>query len=189
MSTLLMKRSGIEGNEIDQIKANDERALRHLYVSNYDNVERFVLSNSGSAEDARDIYQEAFIATWRNITLGKFTEMHEGSVNAYLFCVAKNKWLDVLRTRKRRIVPVDFDESLHSELSDGLDEDEAQYLTKVRLHFQAMGGQCKELLRRFYFHKESMKQLSARFSWTEATTKNNKYRCLQKLRASILKDK
>jgi DNA-directed RNA polymerase specialized sigma24 family protein len=38
----------------------------------------------------------------------------------------------------------------------------------------------------YYFMKQSMSKIAAVFSWTEATAKNNKYRCLQRLRNMVV---
>ena len=67
--------------------------------------------------------------------------------------------------------------------------DNEQYIEQVKSGYLSMGDQCKELLKRFYFRKESLREIAAFFSWTEATAKNNKYRCLQKLRGSVLDTK
>ena len=49
-------------------------------------------------EEAKDIYQEAFIIVWRNVQLEKFTPGNESEVAGYLFNVAKYKWIDHLRS-------------------------------------------------------------------------------------------
>ena len=187
MSTPTTKTSIAHCEEIDKIKANDEHALKTLYVANYPGVEKYVLNNSGSVEDARDVYQEAFIAVWRNIVLDKFTMTHGGSINGYLYQVAKNKWMDVLRKQKGKNVSIEVTNAeMVAEITEALSPEEEHYLAEVKRHFTAMGDPCKELLRQFYFEKKRLKEIAIFFSWTEATAKNNKYRCLQKLRAAIL---
>lgn len=173
--------------EIDKLKANDEHTLRTLYAANYPRVEEYVLKNSGSRDDARDIYQEAFIAAWRNITLGRFKPQHDGSINGYLFRIAKNKWMDVLRIQKRRNASAGIAAAeVADEITEVLTPEEEGYLELVKKHFATMGEPCKELLSMFYFEKKRLKDIAVFFSWTEATAKNNKYRCLQKLRAAVL---
>ena len=63
------------------IKANDEAALKNLYKDNYYKIEMYVLNNNGTSEDAKDIYQEAFIAVWRNIQLDKFYPENENALS------------------------------------------------------------------------------------------------------------
>ncbi len=189
MSTLSTGAGETQSNWIDRIKANDEQTLRTFYVGNYPNVEKYIINNSGSEEDARDIYQEAFIATWRNIMLDKVTFVDERSVNGYLFRIAKNKWMDVLRTQKREKTFLFADTDLPDDIPDVLTSEEEDYLEQVKIHFSRLGQPCKELLERFYFRKERLREIANHFSWGEATAKNNKYRCLQKLRAAILNHK
>ena len=56
------------------LKESDEKVLQYIYVSNYPRIEQYVLGNNGTADDARDIYQEAFLAVWRNVQLVCFAE-------------------------------------------------------------------------------------------------------------------
>ncbi len=58
--------------QLMRIKANDEKVLGELYRHNYRKVENYILKNSGTAEHAKDIFQEAFLALWPNVQLNKF---------------------------------------------------------------------------------------------------------------------
>jgi RNA polymerase sigma factor (sigma-70 family) len=187
MSAIESKDHQTEGAWINEIKANNDKTLERLYTANYPKVEKYVLLNSGSEEDAKDIYQDAFIATWRNIMLGKFTSLQKGSVSGYLLQVAKNKWIDVLRERKRK--PMISDRKPETEPFEALASEEEEYLELAREHFTRMGEPCKEVLIRFYFKRERLREIASHFSWTEASAKNNKYRCLQKLRVAIANSK
>lgn len=160
--------------------------LRTFYKDNYYKTERYILDNSGTTEHAKDIYQEAFIAVWRNIQLDKFYPESEHSLAGYLFRIAKNKWLDHLRSaHHKKITPIgDSADNLSDEILSGDDED---YINDVKKHFKNLGENCREVLTRFYYEKESMRLIAERFKWTEATAKNNKYRCLQRLRELLKK--
>ena len=175
--------------QIEAIRANDEKALKLLYQNNYPGIERYVLTNNGTIDEARDIYQEAFIAVWRNIQFNRFQPQDETSLDRYLYQVAKNKWLDFLRSAKRRtIVPLTDKENGLEQTAD-LSEAEQQQITNIKVNLKRLGQQCRDILERFYFHKQSMRIISAEMKWTEATAKNNKYRCLQKLRELLKTNK
>lgn len=162
------------------VKNNDGPALMQLYQDNYKAVERYILQNSGTADDAKDIYQEAFVAVWRNIQLDKFTPQHEGSLTAYILQISRNKWISHLRTSAiKNTLPLQFDAT---DTADEPTEEETDHIEMVAIHFKKLGDNCKELLSRFYYKKESLRSIGNSFSWTEATAKNNKYRCLEKLR-------
>lgn len=172
---------------IQALRSNDEKALKELYVANYHRVENYIIKNSGSIEHAKDIYQEAFIAMWRNVQLDQFMPANAGSLNNYLFTIAKNKWLDYLRTQKiKKNVKLDdgYEELMTIEETDDIT---IKRLARVKEKFKALGDNCRNLLKRFYYGRESLKSIAAVFNWTEATAKNNKYRCIEKLR-SLLKE-
>lgn len=172
--------------QLSALRQNDEKSLRLLYQANYPSVEKYVLDNNGTADDAKDIYQEAFIIVWRNIQLEKveFTSMDR--LQGYLFRVAQHKWLDQLRSSKRKKTSSFGELEIADETPARLDVQEEEYLSNVKLHYSSLGEPCKDVLSRFYFLKQSMAEIADFFSWTEATAKNNKYRCLQKLRNMIL---
>ncbi len=164
-----------------------DAVLRALYEKNYTAVKHFVLKNSGDEDDAKDIYQEAFLTFWRNQEMGKFEAVHDGAIAAYILKIAKFKWIDQLR--KNKISPVLLQENMPEDnwyADENISEQETIYLNRVVKYFEVLGEPCKELLHRFYYLKEKLKTIAIQFSWTEATVKNNKYRCLQKLRSTVL---
>jgi RNA polymerase sigma factor (sigma-70 family) len=176
--------SNIE-SQLSAIRNNDENALKLLYKANYPKIERYVIGNNGTAEEAKDIFQDAFVAVWRNIQLGKFEAQQEGSLEAYLFRISKNKWLDHLRFSKRmQKVPL-TEEVNEVQESDLKAEEEQLLIKKIKQNFRLLGELCRDVLERFYYHRQSMRVIAKELNWTEATARNNKYRCLQQLRKSI----
>jgi RNA polymerase sigma factor (sigma-70 family) len=172
-------------DQLAAIKENNEAALKALYQQNYPKIESYVMANNGTADEAKDIYQEAFIAVWRNIQLNKFTPVSETSLAGYLYQVAKNKWLDHLRSgHYKNVVPLEGHENGTHRVEE-LPDNQQAYLAAIRQNFTKLGNSCRELLNRFYFQKESLRTIALAFQWTEATAKNNKYRCLQQLRELI----
>lgn len=165
------------------ILANDDKALEALYTANFYKTKAFVLANSGTAEEAKDIYQEAFIATWQNIKAGRFVWQNDLSLEAYLFQIAKYKWYDYLKSAKKiSVLPVEE----NGFIETAYNEEEENYIEKVQQHLKNLGEPCKQVLTLFYFMKQSMSKIAVTFSWTEATAKNNKYRCLQRLRNMVV---
>ena len=185
MSQSTTGRSSNISVSIEKIKANDDTALKQLYTANYYKIEQYILRNNGTVDDAKDVYQEAFLAAWRNIQLDRFQPQDDTSLQGYLFRIAQFKWRDQLRSAGRKhTVPLPVTDLPETETENAREEDE--YINKVKLHYQALGEQCRDLLNRFYYLKESLREIANFFSWTEASAKNNKYRCLQKLRALVI---
>lgn len=76
----------LSGEEIvSLIKINDEPTLQRIYKSNFEKVKRFVLKNNGNSAAAKDVYQEAFVAMWKNIKRDKCCSKDASSVNGYLY--------------------------------------------------------------------------------------------------------
>ena len=59
----------------------------------------------GSLEDSEDLVQETFLRAWRSH--GSFGAEGRYSLRAWLYRIATNACLDVLRTRSRRVMPPD----------------------------------------------------------------------------------
>ena len=176
---------------VDHFKSNNTAQLKAIYEFNYPKVETFVLKNSGSKEEAKDVYQEAFIAVWHNVKSDKFTPLSVDSIHAYIFTIAKNKWMDVLRSNGfKKTVAVSqlkhFDVSI--ENSSEIDDDilNNKRLQNVMQAFNYLGEACKGLLTKFYFEKKSMQLIADELLLDAASTRNKKYRCMQKLRELAL---
>lgn len=173
-------------NWIEDLKANKEHTLEMLYTDNYPKIERYVLANNGNMDQAKDLFQEAFIICWRAIQEDKFYPENESSTAGYLYKIAKFKWLDYLRSghyRKLVSMPDDMEQPEWEEET----EYEVENRRLINAAFLKLGDSCKNLLTRFYFKKESMKIIAAAFGWTDATARNNKYRCIQQLKSIIHK--
>ncbi|WP_179022441.1 RNA polymerase sigma factor [Winogradskyella forsetii] len=178
---------------IEAVKNNDPQVLKNLYVNNYPKIEILVLRNSGSKDQAKDIYQDAFLAVWQNIKQDKFIPKSESSINGYLYTIAKNKWLDVLRSSgyKKTIVASQLGHfEIKDEENNDIDDDilKDKRLEDVMLAFKNLGAACKSLLRMFYFEKKSMKFIAEELALDSASTRNKKYRCMQKLKSLALKN-
>lgn len=182
---------------IDAIKANNTDVIKQIYIENYPKVELLVLKNSGTKEQAKDLYQEAFLAFWRNISGDKFIPKSHSSINGYLYTIAKYKWIDQLRSikDKKTVLPDDrlqfandaIDKNpVDHDFTDDIIEKE-RLLDKAMAAFKNLGQPCKSLLIRFYFEKKSMKEIAKEFQLDPASARNKKYRCMQKLRDIALK--
>lgn len=176
---------------VNAIKSNDSVALKSLYTSNYHKIEHLVLKNSGTREHAKDVYQEAFISVWNNIKNDSFVPQTETALQGYLYQIAKNKWMDVLRS-KRFKQTIAVSKLNHFEPADTAHEKNHDDIFKEnRLEgimnvFKTMGSPCKELLTTFYFEKKSLREIAEELQIEENTARNKKYRCMEKLRELVI---
>ena len=172
---------------INAIKSNDNLVLKKLYQENYRKVEVFILKNNGSMPQAKDTYQEAFIAMYQNIKADKFVPANESAIQGYLYQIAKNKWTDFLRSsRYKRTAQmtneIQINDPETAEVEYEINSESNSVQNSVMQAFERMGAECKKLLEVFYFQKKSMREIAAMLEIGEASARNKKYRCLQKLR-------
>ena len=169
-------------NLVNLIKNNDGATLKQLYGCNYAKVRRYVLKNSGDEQQAKDVYQEAFVAMWRNVKEGKFTEDSSSNIGGYLFQIAKYKWLDHLRSAQYKNTTfinrdIEFVESLTEE-----DEARNKKINRIMEAVDQLGEKCQILLKLFYFEKKSFREIAEIVEMDEASARNAKYRCQEQLR-------
>src|SRR3954471_6670342 len=79
-------------------RAGDEAAFRELTDPYRRELQSHIYRIVGSAQDAEDLLQETLLAAWRG--LQQFEE--RASVRAWLYRIATNRSLDVLRASRRR---------------------------------------------------------------------------------------
>lgn len=188
---ILLSSSNIDQKKIvDRVKANEPLVLKELYHTNYYKVEQYILKNSGSKEQVKDIYQEAFITVWENVKLGKFTPNEETALNGYLYRIAQHKWLDYLKSAHRRKQTSlteygDYFNELDKSTTPEIDDFNTERLSKIVNTFKLLGEPCRNLLITFYFEKKPLREIAKELQIGEASARNKKYRCIEKLRTLI----
>lgn len=172
---------------LQALLTNNEVVIDRLYVSNYPKVEYFILNNNGNKQDAKDIFQEAFIVLWRKVRGGNFVPQNETGVEGFLYRVAKNKWLDYLRSAKYK-KSESFDHLTDNRLmkeNTEIEKDENHYeekLSSAMAAFKHLGKDCQVLLKKFYFEKKNMQEIAKELVIGSASVRNKKYRCMQSLK-------
>ena len=176
---------------IAAIKANDSVAIKSFYIANYRKTQSLVLNNSGSEEDAKDVYQDAFIVVWNNIKNNSFIPINETAIQGYLFSIAKNKWMDIVRSsRFKHTNNGIYEDIIKGEITDIYQDEVYDLKLKSTMNaFKNLGEPCKELLTIFYFKQKSLKDIATLLNIEEATARNKKYRCMEKLRSLVIPQK
>jgi RNA polymerase sigma factor (sigma-70 family) len=169
------------------LKNNQQTAFEYLYKNNYPAVRQLVFQHRGTEEDAKDIFQDGMIALWNNIRSGNY-QLREGvKLSTYLIQICKLRWLERVKKAsnryevKQEIILEPIQEA--EVLIDWVDRDEMSTFQK---HFTQLGDRCQHLLKQFYFMKHSLQEIAGHFGIGEASAKNEKYRCMQRLKRIFL---
>ena len=157
-----------------------ETTARSFYKAHFPAIRTFLLRNNGTVDDAQDMFQEAMSVLWLKVQEGGFP--FNAEPGAFLFRVAKYKWLDNLRSARNkhmRVVTDEHMEAMPADADDGTDE----RIARLREVYAAMDERCRDILGRFYFEEQDLATIAAAMGVEEDSIRTIKYRCMMKLRA------
>jgi len=174
---------------LDGLLADNDGALNYIYKNFHPAIKRFILKNSGSAEDADDIFQDAMVVIFRKVR-------DEGlqldcSLKTFLYSVCRNLWLQKLEKSKGIGVTSEEIEN-HIELSDEMlfdffDEENVK-IKLIQDYFLELSPDCKKVLLMF-FNGVSLKEIALQMGYkTEKYAKTRKFLCKENLKKKIKND-
>ena len=157
-----------ESELLDGLARNDRKAVETLYKQNYSMIQAFILNNNGTADDARDIFQEAIIVLFEKVKGGSL-ELN-CQIKTYVYSVCRRLWLKRLQQLQRFGTPVESLEEvvpIEEELEEHDRKNEAfAVMEKAMTH---LGEPCKSLLEAYYIQKKQMLDIAADFGYANAS--------------------
>ncbi|MCG8318694.1 MAG: sigma-70 family RNA polymerase sigma factor [Cytophagales bacterium] len=158
---------------LDKIAKGDESALKYLYKKYYRMMTKLVISNNGSEEEAKDIYQDALIVFWQKVIGGQL--ILTSRISTYLYSVCLNLWRKEL-DRKNRLSHEEKDEAQY------MDNDKEEREKIIHECINELGDTCKKILTYYYFEKMSMQDIAEKLDFANTdTAKTKKYKCKKRL--------
>ena len=157
-------------------------ALQYLYDISLKKVRQYILKNNGNKDDANDIFQDAVIVLFNHIRLNKFNETY--SIDAFIYSVARNLWIDKVR-RDKKFTNYDSPDEyavIASETNhlDSLIKKEKS--SAMKTVFNLLDEKCRNILTYVIYEKRSMKEIKDLMGYSsEDVAKTNHYRCKQYL--------
>jgi len=165
---------------------NNEMVLSNLYKEMLPRIKKFIMRNSGSEEDVKDVFQDTVLIFYNQVKLNKFDETKD--IGGFMFSVARNLWINKAKRDKRQIHIEDMEETKESDLSaldDLITVEKAKAIEEV---LDKIGADCKRLLKYSIYDKISLKEIAEKMGFAnEGVAKTYNYRCKQKL-ISLVKD-
>jgi len=172
---------------LEGLKASDNNVFDYVYRKYFPIVRFFVIKNSGTDEDAKDIFQEALILI--------YTRLKDGSLDlsctfkTYLYSVCRLLWLKQLE--RKQIKTEGFaDNQAFVELEPELEEQvaEQEQFRLYQKHFQSLHKDCQEILRLF-LNKVPLKEIAQKVNIkSDKYLKKRKYECKEILTKRIKND-
>ena len=166
---------------LEQIRRGDEAALAELYRANRRPIMSLVMRNSGGADDAEDMLQEALVTLWERVRTGRFE--YSARLGTFLYATAKNIWLRRLARVRKEMPGIDDAPDPASPDPSALElMVEEEETSAVRRALESLGGPCRELLLLFDWEECPMDEIALKMGFANAdTAKSKKYQCKKAL--------
>lgn len=171
---------------LDGLINGDALQVKALYTLVFPKVESFIINNSGTREDAHEIFQEALFqiivrAKTRGLTVEK-------NFKGYLFVCCRNIWFNAINKTKKTVrnddvigLKVDTDETLENILYQ-----ERWDLFEEKI--SKLSENCRNLLKS-YFKKVSYEVIIQEFGYTSKNVAFQRiHKCKKKLTDLIQQD-
>ena len=160
---------------------NDKKAVETIYKDNYNMVQALIISNNGSVDDAKDIFQEAMIVLYEKVQSGSF-ELN-CQIKTFVYSVSRRLWLKRLMQQNRFSLSEDGMDTVAIEEEVEEHEKRNADFNRMEKAMSGLGEPCKSLLEAYYMQKKSMHEIAAEFGYTNPeNAKNQKYKCLMRLK-------
>lgn len=157
-------------------------AIRFIYEQYADMVSAYIMKNSGTRQDAEDIFQDTVVSFIETVRKDKFRG--QSSISTFLVSMARNNWMNELKKRSR----TGYREELFQSSRDELENDISSLLVDREMKQQfrevlgRLGENCKKILMLFYYNNLSMKEILMHVPYeNEQVVRNKKHKCLQQL--------
>ena len=158
---------------LERIEKGDEKALDYLYKKYYRMMTKLVITNSGTEDEAKDIYQDALIVFWQKVMSGNL--VLTSKISTYIYSICLNLWRKELDRKSR----------LSNEEKDGVVDEDMHREEKSRIIrncINELGETCKKILTYFYFDGMSMNNIALNLGFANTdTAKTKKYKCKKRL--------
>ncbi len=163
----------LNGNSKDRAKA-----LKLIYSKCFPIVRSFVTKNSGTSEEAKDLFQEAISIAYYNLSENKFRG--ESSLNQYVIGIGRNLWLQKLKKKTLPTTALATEEFWEEEMAEPVNEHLLSFV------ISKLKEGCRTILKSFYYDGESMESIAQKLKLGSAqAAKTKKLRCMKKLSSLI----
>jgi RNA polymerase sigma-70 factor (ECF subfamily) len=179
-----------DGAAVERARSGDGDAFRLLVERHSRNVFRLAFRMTGNEHDAEDVVQETFLRAYRQ--LDKYET--RASFGTWLFRIASNYSLDLLRSRKRREDKRERGTAEQTDILEGMPSlnpgpDRVAFSGQVQGHVQAALGKLSDQERMAFvlrhFEGMSIVEIGHVLGTNTNATKHSIFRAVQKLRRSL----
>ncbi len=172
---------------LELIKKGDQKTLKAIYEENRKRFLNFAKKQGLIAEDAKDVYQDSFIAFIENISTGKIQSLHS-SVSTYLFGIGKK----LIQYQKRSNYRLKTSSAVKiNEIKEELDvnfleENVTKEQRLLQKGLKKLGAKCIEVLEMFFLEGYILDEIVEILHYkNKKVLGSQKSRCISQLKEII----
>jgi RNA polymerase sigma factor (sigma-70 family) len=177
-----------EDDIINAIKVSENVVFKWIYKKYFPMIQQLILTNSGTIEDAKDIFQIGVILLHEKIKDDSYDM--QSSLKTFFYSICRNQWLKKLKQSRMTERITDTHKYANIQQIEDIDNgflplSEMQEI--LQRQFVRLDKNCQKLLKLFYYDNLSMTLIAERTGYTNANNaKTQKYRCIQKLQGLMI---
>ena len=164
---------------------SEDSVLEEIYSNFYPPLLSFVKKNQGNESEAKDVFQEALVATYRRLQKNDF--QISSTFGTYIFSVGKFIWFKKLK-KMTNVSAISDDTRIADDthLQDELEEESKYQLFQEGI--ARLGSDCRKVLN-FFFDRKNFKEIALLMEYTGAEyARRKKYLCTKELMQKIKQD-
>jgi DNA-directed RNA polymerase specialized sigma24 family protein len=166
---------------LEGLKSKSEKSIYDTYTEFYPSVEKYVLMNSGNAQDAEDVFQDTVMVLLNYVCKDDFKLTC--SMKTLVFAISRRLWLKQLRNRSRTETLCELETEQKDFLTnwEEVESSERRYnslpqvLSRISVH-------CSGLLKELFLTGKIPDHYKNNHSM-----RNQKYKCLEQARKMMNK--
>ncbi len=164
-------------------KTQDREAFVSLFHFYAPRVKSYLMKSGADEATAEEIVQNTFITVWEKA--GGY-DPHKAAASTWIFTIARNKRIDVLR-RQKFVAPLEEDDQFLQNLAAETPEDYADPATVEQLHaaIETLPAEQARLLRLAFFDDMSHQAISTTTALPLGTVKSRLRLAMEKLRQAL----
>lgn len=172
------------------ITLNDS-ILRDICNKSLPEIERRIIFEGGSLEDAEDVFQMALMILTEKVRQGRYNE--KSTIYTYLYSIAEKIWKNEKKKLGRRNKTFVYEEQDQFEKIGGtiekggmIDIEKPEGFEKIQKEVDMLPENCKRIIEKFYYEELDMETTAKSLGYANtASLRNQKSKCLKKLKEKL----
>jgi len=155
-------------------------AFARLYDRHVRSLYKYLLGKTGNVAEAEDLTSQTFLSALENLPGYR----DQGHFRAWLFGIARNKWVDFYRKSQRRVSPDDYP-AVRTEvdfLQDVIQDERSQVLAGL---MRTLSDSDIELLRLRLVAELEFREIAVVLGKSEAAVKKSYYRRIERMKKDM----